>query len=150
MKLSNVPTGWLMVKAMTGSEWDSVDFMLLDVSSKTFNNYLREMIDKAKVFKDDSSFYCLSHWSDSVDWFISSYDEDDGNVDTPELEDGWSYVDVTKDELDKLKRPESSLSGGIIKTFSNGDIQFTTNGKHTDEEFWSEHIPMEQILNDIP
>jgi len=149
MKLSKKPTGWLMVKAFTGSEWDSVDFMLLDISSKTFNNYLREMIDKAEAFKDDMSFYCLSHWSDNADWYIFSYEED-GYVETPKLEDGWSYVDLTVDELNKLKRPEQWMRGGLIKTFSNGDIQFTTNGKHTDEEFWSERIPMEQILNDIP
>lgn len=147
MKLSNVPTGWLMVNAFIQSEWDSVDFILLDISNPVFNNFLREIVDKAKAFKDDPSFYCLSYWSDNAEWYTHSY-KDDGDVETPQLKDNWSYVTVTKKEIDKLKKPENALGGGVIKAFASGFIRFTNSGEHTGEQLWSDDIKIDEILNE--
>ena len=148
MKLSKKRTDWILVKADTNSEWDTVDFILLNIGDTRHCKYLQECIEKGKAFKDDLWFYCLQYWCTCDGWYRET---DDDVMLTPELDkiETWSYVKVTEKEIDLLDVPESQIDASTLKVFKDGTVQFCGSGKHSGEEYYSATFDLEQILNKV-
>jgi hypothetical protein len=56
----------------------------------------------------------------------------------------WSYVeDVTEEDLEQ--EPEQRVAYGIMKFFGNGEVCFVAYGVHTGEEFFTEHLNINDL-----
>lgn len=139
MKLSNEPTEHIIVKASMQSEWDGVDFILMRIPDDFTE--LKKKIEQAKSFKDDNYFYRLTFWDSPVGWFTCNEE-----IDIP-YNPGWYFVNVTPEEIDTFSTPEQRIDGEHVNFFSNGDMQFCGEGKHTGERLWSDRFSIENFLN---
>lgn len=116
---------YILMKALTGSEWDGVEFALLPFSEKRLNQFLA----KKKVLDTLKDVDQLVVYSDDVEFFtdlsqLNNVDEDEENPIIVEIND-----------IEELSRPEQTIKYGQIK-FGKDEIIFSGYGKHTNEEYW--------------
>ncbi len=123
MKISNEPTPYLLLKAGTDSAWDCCDFAIV---------YL--------------SFQSLNFYDISVGFYQPDEDGILGSEDLPE-DNNWCFVELTETELERLVPPDNVLDSHILAVFANGEARYRAYGKHTDERFWTEKFPLQQILD---
>ncbi len=131
---------YILVNAHTTSEWDSVSFALIELSPereafiKTLNQRQLELkvegIDVLGVFCDNADFY------NDESQLPQKYINEDGNVKA-------GIVKLTRRMVDKLTQPEQSLKYGRME-FLFGGVKFTTHGKHTGEEFYTDSIELDE------
>ena len=69
-----------------------------------------------------------------------------GSEDLPE-DNNWCFVELTETELERLVPPDNVLVSHILAVFANGEARYRAYGKHTDERFWTEKFPLQQILD---
>lgn len=143
MKLSDQPTEYILIKARTNSEWDCCEFALINLS-EGWKRQQAKRLEAVKPFKDDYSFQSMRFYKTSVDFYQSG---DDGNPDIEELLSGkdWAFVEIDEDEQDKLTSPESSLDCYTLEIYREGNAKFKAYGKYTDEEFWTNKFPLQQL-----
>lgn len=144
MQISETPTDHILVRARTNSEWDSCDFAIVNLSEEWKQNQLKRL-DTVKPFVDDFTFKSLNFYDCAVDFFQGS---DDSLPDVNEFlaDRSWAFVDVSEDELDTLTQPENVLDSHTVAIKNNGEAKYKAYGKHTGEEFWTEDIPLQQLL----
>lgn len=136
---------YIISKAYTGSEWDTVDFALIELDDERLK-YFKEMEMQAKELKERNGFgfMHIEISADNAEFFTGLMEEFEDNTISPgEMipeEEEYCIEELPDDIIDKLERPESHLKYGSMK-FSDSGVQFTTLGKHTDEEFWTPTIP---------
>lgn len=142
MKLTNERTYNILIKATVCSEWDSCNSALIeDVLEQTLERW-REYDKIATDTKTNSRWSDFSYLAISEDctFLMERNDIIDG---IPEGK-SWSYVeDVTQEDLDQ--EPEQRVAYGIMKFFGNGDVCFVAYGKHTGEEFFTEHLNINNL-----
>jgi hypothetical protein len=152
MKLSTTYTGRLLVKAKTGSEWDNVDFTILDLSEKRLA-WLAGLMRQAAVMEKDPDLTGFMYFTISNDesWYVWPDDtEEDWHTDEVESffnddENQAHWVEITDEELNSLPRPEQQIRYGMIKVYDNS-IQQVSYGKQTDEEFFTEGFNPQDYL----
>ncbi len=69
-----------------------------------------------------------------------------GSEDLPE-DNNWCFVELTETELERLVPPDNVLVSHILAVFANGEARYRAYGKHTDERFYTEKFPLQQILD---
>jgi hypothetical protein len=141
MKIINEFKKYIALKACSNSEWDCVDFFLIYLDIDRIKYFL-ELIGHAEALKSKIStfgsfdiFDCLGtfHWSDEDDCDIFEYD----NV---------LFLDIEDSEISNLKIPEAALTYNTVRVFPNG-IQFIAYGKHTGEEYFTEVIYKNKLMD---
>lgn len=139
MKLSEVPTDKIIIKARTNSEWDYVDFSIVTVD-KSWQDKMEDFLMLNKKyhssiewlsFNDDEGFFVDTEGS-PFEEFVSQDKKD------------WSFVEITDEEVEQLSTPENTLKYGSVRI--SDTIQFVMHGKHTSDEFYTESIPITDIL----
>ena len=142
MKLTNERTYDILIKATVCSEWDSCNAALIeDVLEQTLERW-REYDKIATDTKTNSRWSDFSYLaiSENCTFLMERNDITDG---IPEGK-SWSYVeDVTQEDIDQ--EPEQKVVCGIMKFFGNGDVCFVAYGKHTGEEFFTEHLNINNL-----
>lgn len=145
MKVSEKPTGHILVRAHSNSEWDSCEFAIITISEKWKQEQLKRL-EIVKPFAEDYDFQSLNFYDGSADF----YQTDDGGLpDLDELLAGkdWAYIELDEEELDNLTPPESSLDCYRLAIYRDGDAKYKAYGKHTDEEFWTDNLPLQQLTS---
>lgn len=130
----------LILKANTNSEWDGVDFAIVDIT-KEFIDFLKEAMEDAQNMKHKYShgFLGLRFSGDNAEWFCG---DEEGHT----LLGDEEFVIVEKTlDTSKYQRPEQDIRYGQIK-ITGDSVQFVGYGKHTSEEFWTESISIEEII----
>ena len=147
MNISDKPTNRILVKAHTDNEWDSCDFAILSIS-KDWRKTLLERLDAITQAANNQSFLSMQFFDGAADFYQSG---DDGLPDVDELlgDHEWAFVELTQEEQDNLTPPESSLDCYKMVLYKNGDAKYTAYGKHTSEEFWTEEIPLRELLEKL-
>lgn len=144
-------TKYIIAPAQTGSDWDGVQFMLIEADPK-FINHLKKTIKKAKRIEKEG-FNQVSIYADNAEFFTDSSQLPEGSqrgsaFSFDDVEDGdVKLIELEPELVENLSRPEQDIKYGEMK-FGMGQITFTGTGKHTDEEFWG-YVPyefIEQIL----
>jgi hypothetical protein len=143
MKLSKEPTGMIIVKASVNSEWDSCDFILLRIDDMRYNHSLRECIEAAKQLEDLKGFYQISVWDSPFGWFKDDGENEELTNLLAQMETGWSYIDISEEEINNLSYPEQSIDGQQMRITADGYMCFNGLGKHTGEEFYSESFKLD-------
>ena len=142
MKLTSERTYNILIKATVCSEWDSCNSALIeDVLEQTVERW-KEYDKIATDTKTNSRWSDFSYLAISEDctFLMERNDITDG---IPEGK-SWSYVeDVTQEDLDQ--EPEQRVAYGIMKFFGKGDVCFVAYSKHTGEEFFTEHLNINNL-----
>lgn len=148
MKLTKEPTPYIMVSAMTNSEWDSCDFILLRLSPEYINTLQARVMAVNKV-KEENNFYNISFWDSPDGWYQACYlvgedmDEEEREIDVPQ---DWSFVELEEKELEEIVSPEQRIDAECMRIHAGGMAQFVGYGKHTSEEFYTAEFPLSQIV----
>lgn len=142
MKTSDKPTAHILVRARTNSEWDCCDFAIIHLSEE-WRKLQEKRIEAVKPFGDDYSFQSMRFYDGSVNFFQS---KDEG----PDVEEllankQWVFVELGNGELDELTSPENRLDFYKIVIYREGNARYEAFGKHTDEEFWTNEFPLQQL-----
>lgn len=147
MKVSDKPTGHILVRAHSNSEWDSCEFAIVSISEKWKEEQLKRL-EFIKPFVEDYVFQSLSFYDYSVDFYQTG---EDGLPDLDELLAGkdWTFIELNEEEPDNLTPPESSLDCYRLAIYRDGDAQYKAYGKYTGEEFWTENLPLKQLTSII-
>lgn len=142
MKISDKPTTEILIKAYTDSEWDCCEFAIIHLSER-WRKIQAKRLEHVKPFKDDFNFQSMRFYDYSVQFFQSG----DEGPDMEELlsERNWVFVEVDEDELDELTPPENSLDFYKIVIYRDGNARFEAFGKHTNEEFYTNEFPLQQL-----
>lgn len=143
MKISDKPTAHILIKASTSSEWDCCEFAIIYLSEK-WRKLQATRLEAVKPFTDDYTFQSIRFYSTSVDFYQSG---DDITSDMEELlaNKDWAFVEVDENELDELTPPESSLDFYMLEIHRDGNARYKAYGKHTNEEFWTNEFPLQQL-----
>ena len=142
MKTSDKPTAHILVRARTNSEWDCCDFAIIHLSEE-WRKLQKKRIEAVKPFGDDYNFQSMRFYDGSVNFFQSK----DEGPDVEELlaDKQWVFVDLDDSELDELTSPENSLDFYKIVIYREGNARYEAFGKHTNEEFWTNEFPLQQL-----
>lgn len=142
MKRSATPTNTIIVKAFTGSEWDTVSFAIISLSNLDRKQFNDRAFDAQQAYSKDHNFTKICY-SFLTDGFFLGDDEVDAIL-GEEFE--WRFVKLTKGELEKLTKPEQDIDCETASFYSNGSVQFKGYGKHTSEEFWTSDIQVDELI----
>lgn len=147
MKVSDKPTGHILVRAHSNSEWDSCEFAIVSISEKWKEEQLKRL-EFIKPFVEDYVFQSLSFYDYSVDFYQT------GEYGLPDLDEllagkDWTFIELNEEEPDNLTPPESSLDCYRLAIYRDGDAQYKAYGKYTGEEFWTENLPLKQLTSII-
>lgn len=143
MKISDKPTEHILIKASTNSEWDCCEFAVIHLSEK-WKKIQAERFETIKPFKNNYNFQSIRFHDGSVEFFRSGGDEE------PDIEElladkEWVFVDLDGDELGGLTSPENNLDFYKIVIYRDGNARYEAFGKHTNEEFWTNEFPLQQL-----
>ncbi|WP_270561482.1 hypothetical protein [Bacteroides cellulosilyticus] len=143
MKTSDKPTVNILIKANTNSEWDCCEFAIIHLS-KEWKKLQATRLEAIKPFTDDYTLQSIRFYSTSVDFYQFG---DNGTPDIEELlaDKDWAFVEIDKNELDELTPPENSLDFYTLEIHRDGNARYKAYGKHTNEEFWTNKFPLQQL-----
>lgn len=143
MKKSLKPTEYLLIKAMTNSEWDNGDFAIIHVTEE-WKQTQKKRLESVTPFKNNYDFKWLNYNDTNMNFFKFSQEN------YPEIEK-WLYdrnmlfVETSFEEIQKLLVPENSLNCYQMQVFKNGNAIYNAFGKHTGEEFWTKEFSLKEL-----
>ncbi|REC61349.1 hypothetical protein DRF65_16460 [Chryseobacterium pennae] len=144
MKRSDIPTPYLMIKAITNSEWDCCDFAIIFIS-EDWKKEQQKRLENIKPFSDDYMLISMMYCDQSITFF-----KDDNEIcpdSTDLLEDRiWSFVELNEETRGKLSVPENRITYQVFHVLTNGFGYYQAVGKHTSEEFWTAKFPLEKLI----
>lgn len=143
MKTSDKPTADILIKASTDSEWDCCEFAFIHLSEE-WGKLQAKRLEAVKPFKDDYSFQSMRFYDYSVKFFQSGDEEPD--IEELLADREWVFVELDDDELDELTSPENSLDFYKIVIYRDGNARYEAFGKHTNEEFYTNEFPLQQLI----
>jgi hypothetical protein len=135
---------YILIKAFTDSEWDNCDFAVIHATDE-WKKIVKERIEKASLFKDDSKFFYLSYWGSPKDFYKDGENKEQG---ADELLDGdeWCFIALEEGELEKLSLPENSLGAYQMIVYQEGSIYYKAYGEHSGEEFYTADFTIGDLL----
>lgn len=146
MKISDTPTLDILIRASTNSEWDCCEFAVIHLSEE-WGKRQAKRLEAVKPFSDDYSFQSMNFYDGSVEFFQPG-DEEPGMEELLADKD-WVFIELDDDELDELTSPENSLDFYKIVMYRDGNARYEAFGKHTNEEFWTNEFPLQQLTEQI-
>ena len=145
MKISKTPTSYILVKAYTGSEWDTCDYAIIQIDEE-WKAISKQRLNDVQHFKGNQSFYCHVYWDSPVGYFCDN-EELNYQKAIEKAEKGFLYLSIESDEIEALVTPESALDTHMLKITKEGHCNFKAYGKHTGEEFWTESFSLIKLIN---
>ena len=144
MKTSLKPTEYLLIKAMTNSEWDDCGFAFIHITDE-WKKTQTKRLEAIKAVENDYDLKWLNYADTNVEFFKFSKEL------YPEVEDWLSersriFIELETDDLKRLLQPENRLNCYQMQVFKNGNAIYNAFGKHTGEEFWTEEFSLEELI----
>lgn len=144
MRTSEKPTAFVLVRAGTISEWDHCDFAIIHISEEWKTDQLKRM-EAVDPFKEDYAFQGASFYAPDIEYFRKD-DNDSPDIDNLLQNGGWTFIELdTEDEMKQFEQPENSLDCHTIRISSDGCAIYKAFGKYSNEEFWTEFLPLADI-----
>lgn len=143
MKLSDKRTEHLLLKADTTSTWDNCEFAIIHLSEQ-WKKLQAERLELLKPLKNNLHFLSMNYHDTAVDFYGL---DDEYQPDIEELLKGktWSFVEFDEGERQKFIPPENPLYCYQMRVYQRGTAIYSAYGKHTNEEFWTEEFPLEEL-----
>jgi hypothetical protein len=130
----------IAIQAFTNSEWDNVNFAIIQLTDLLVNNLKHYTSIAEKVASgtpNTISLAYVSFYDASAKFRSDNNEETEINFDSPV---------ITLETEDIGTPPENALDTFIVKAYTGGGIQFICYGKHTSEEFWTDTVMLSDIL----
>ena len=143
MKTSTKPTEYLLIKAMTNSEWDDCNFAIININND-WKQSQKKRLEVVKVVENDYDLKWLNYADTNVEFFKFS-EEDYPEIEELLSEKSQIFIELETNDLKKLLQPENSLNCYQMQVFKNGNAIYNAFGKHTSEEFWTEEFSLYQL-----
>lgn len=143
MKTSLKSTEYLLIKAMTNSEWDDCGFAIIHITDE-WKQIQKKRLEVVKVVEDDYDLKWLNYEDTNVEFFKFSEEK------YPQVK-GWLFersqifIELEKDDLKELLQPENNLNCYQMQVFKNGNAIYNAFGKHTSEEFWTQEFSLFEL-----
>jgi hypothetical protein len=144
MELSSKPTKRILVKANCQSEWDCCDFAIItcdDYWKKEF----KKKLEAIETFNAPDSFISFRFRDYSVEFYQSK--EEETEILSGEKE--WGFVTLDEGEENSFDKPETYLDPGLLILYKDGSGFYKAHGKYTNEEFYTDIIPLKAIVENI-
>lgn len=143
MKISQNPTEYLLIKAMTNSEWDDCGFAIIHITDE-WNKTQKKRLEAVKLVENDHDLKWLNYADTNVEFFKFS---EEHYPEVEELLSGRSriFIELETENLKELSQPENSLNCYQMQVFKNGNAIYNAFGKHTSEEFWTEEFSLWEL-----
>lgn len=141
MKISSIPTKYILVKANCCSEWDSCDFALITCDDY-WKKESKKKLEAIEPFNAPDSFMSFKFLDYSVEFYQSK--EEEAQILSEEKE--WDFVTLDEGEEDTFGKPETHLDPGLLILYKDGSGFYKTHGKYTNEEFYTNIIPFKEIV----
>ena len=143
MKKSLKQTEYLLIKAMTNSEWDNGDFAIVHIT-EDWKNIQKKRLEAVKIVENDADLKWLNYADTNVEFF--KFSEDNYPEVKQWLSDGSKiFIELEKEDLKKMLQPENLLNCYQMQVYKNGNAIYNAFGKHTSEEFWTEEFSLYQL-----
>jgi hypothetical protein len=150
MKISKTRTSQILVKAVTGSEWDSCNCCLIDIEEtipEKWRHYDKVATEMSKAGTYEFAYLAMYEGGEYLNLYPDHADEDEDQYDIVEEipEIGWCYVDTEDDDVDDLQRPEQRIDTHMMRFYGDGIVKWVAYGKHTSEEFWTDQVNINEL-----
>lgn len=147
MKKSVKVTEYLLIKAMTNSEWDNGDFAIIHIT-EDWKQSQQKRLEAVKIVENDYDLKWLNYADTNVEFFRFSEEK------YPEVEQWLSesnriFIELEKDDLKKFLQPENNLNCYQMQVYKNGNAICNAFGKHTGEEFWTEEFTLSELIEHV-
>ena len=144
MKTSLTPTEYLLIKAMTNSEWDDCDFAIIHITDD-WKQTQKKRLEAVKPLENDYDLKWLNYTDTNIEFFKFSEEH------YPEIQKWLSersriFIELETDDLKRLLQPENSLNCYQMQVYKNGNAIYNAFGKHTSEEFWTEEFLLTKLI----
>lgn len=141
MKISNIPTDYLLVKALNESEL--CDFAIIHTTEQ-WRVRQKERIIAVTPFENDDSFKWLNYKDESVDFFRYS-DEYHPEIKQWLSENNMLFIETNAEELKLLKGIDFKMSSYQMQVFSNGNAVYSCFEKNLGDEFWTCEFSLNEL-----
>ena len=121
MKISDIPTDYLLIKAFNESEL--CDFAIIHTTEQWQVKQKERMI-AVTAFKNDDSFKWLNYKDESVDFFRYS-EKDHLEIQKWLSENNMLFIETNAKELKMLKGIDFKMSSYQMQVFSNGNAVYS-------------------------
>lgn len=123
----------LIIKAFTQSEWDPCDVAIIDIDVQKCIDFIN-LVRRLKEEGNDVAY--LTYWFSASAEFKNWSDDNDllGDDNIKEYTEDMEFDDI-----------ETHFDSPDLIVYENS-ITISCSGKHTGEEFWTEHISYEKLL----
>ena len=143
MKKSSKQTEYLLIKAMTNSEWDNGYFAIIHITGE-WKQTQKKRLEAVKPLENDYDLKWLNYADTNVEFFRFSEEP------RPEIEEWLSekdsvFIELEKEDLKKLLQPENNLNCYQMQVYKNGNAIYNAFGKHTGEEFWTKEFSLWEL-----
>lgn len=147
MKTSLNPTEYLLIKAMTNSEWDDCGFAIIHITDE-WKKTQKKRLEAVKLVENDHDLKWLNYDDTNVEFFKFSEEH------YPQVEEWLSeknriFIELEKDDLKELLQPENNLNCYQMQVYKNGKAIYNAFGKHTSEEFWTEEFSLAPLIQSL-
>lgn len=144
MKISDKPTEHIMIKAITNSTWDWCDFAIIHLTDE-WKKEQKKRLDIINPYTNDYTLISMMYFEQSCTFYK---DDDTICPDSSELLDEkvWAFVELNEETLGKLSVPENRIDYHRFHVFTSGYCYYQAVGKHTNEEFWTAKILLDELL----
>jgi hypothetical protein len=143
MKNSIKATEYLLIKAMTNSEWDNGDFAIIHIT-EDWKQTQKKRLEAVKIVENDYDLKWLNYADTNVEFFRFSEEK------YPEVKQWLSesnriFIELEKEDLKKMLQPENNLNCYQMQVFKSGNAIYNAFGKHTGEEFWTKEFSLLEL-----
>ena len=143
MKTSTIPTEYLLINAMTNSEWDDCSFAIINIKEE-WKQCQKKRLEAVKTVENDYDLKWLNYADTNVEFFKFSEEK------YPEVKEWLSernqvFIELEKEDFKNFTLPENNLQCYQMQVYKNGNAIYNAFGKHTSEEFWTEEFSLYQL-----
>lgn len=107
MKVSIKPTEYLLVKAMTDSEWDNCNFAVIHIT-EDWKRIQKKRLEVVEKVENDNDLKWLNYADTNIEFFKFS-EENYPEVEEWLLDRSKIFIELEKDDLKKLFQPDNNL-----------------------------------------
>ena len=143
MKTSPKPTEYLLINAMTNSEWDDCSFAIINIKEE-WKQCQKKRLEAVKMVENDYDFKWLNYADTNVEFFKFS-EEKYPDVEKWLSEKSRIFIELEKEDFKNFTLPENNLQCYQMQVYKNGNAIYNAFGKHTSEEFWTEEFSLYQL-----
>lgn len=142
MKISKIPTEYLLIQAFDKSEM--CDFAIIHTTEE-WKAVAKKRVEISQQFENDNSLLWLNYKHPAISFFNYSKA---GFYEIQEWinEKRLVFIETNSEEIQKLERVNLSFSNFHMQVFSDGNAIINAFETHLGDEFWTYPFSINELL----